>query len=105
MNDFVTAPRGLSEWLICGACVLWMIGLGIDLAAKLRGKPGQPPNEEMGKDIARLGDEVTQERLERERAIKEEREKRAEADQELHGRITANSEKMHELLGQLRQEH
>lgn len=100
--DFTSAPKGLSEWLICGACAIWLASLVIDLFQKLRGKPGLPPNESLGNEVERLDEDLSEERRERAREDKEETKGRDDEDHVLHSRITELRSKVDEMRGEMK---
>ena len=56
--DFSSPPKGLPGWLICAAFAMWIALLSINLAKKIRGPEGHPPNEKLGADSSALAQRV-----------------------------------------------
>ena len=39
--------KGLAAWLVCAGAVLFLLNQGAELIRKIKGKPAQPPNEQL----------------------------------------------------------
>jgi hypothetical protein len=111
--DLSLMPVQIGGWIACAAFMVMFLNQGAKFADRLRGKPGQPPNEVLetrGKSIERRLDkfegkqESFEEKLEKEREdlakelkeVNKENELRAE---KLHKRINAMIGGMNRIIG------